>query len=148
MCTAGQYTLDNREVSLASSDSWLISNSERSLPLGCGQSLGSRLLDTSNKASAIVLRECILLLFFDVSNRNANKFILNVGYGHASGFLASHKIQFMPESLPNVTTTGLEINPVTGQSWTAEKESAANIPQMTEEEKEREAEKLFVLFQR
>ena len=41
---------------------------------------------------------------------------------------------------------GNEINPVTGQR--RDMELAVEGPEMTDEEKEREAEKLFVLFER
>ena len=41
---------------------------------------------------------------------------------------------------------GQEINPITGQRRDMEPEDA--LPEMTDEEKEREAEKLFVLFER
>lgn len=41
---------------------------------------------------------------------------------------------------------GLEINPVTGQR--KDMEPVDPGPEMTDEEKEREAEKLFVLFER
>ena len=41
---------------------------------------------------------------------------------------------------------GQEINPITGQRRDMEPEDI--LPEMTDEEKEREAEKLFVLFER
>ena len=41
---------------------------------------------------------------------------------------------------------GEDINPVTGQRLAAEPENPE--PEMTDEEKEREAERLFVLFER
>lgn len=40
------------------------------------------------------------------------------------------------------------INPVTGQTLEAEAQSGPDIPEMTEDEKLREAERLFVLFER
>ena len=43
---------------------------------------------------------------------------------------------------------GADVNPVTGQRWSAEDKQKADLPEMTEEEKEREAERLFVLFER
>jgi hypothetical protein len=67
-----------------------------------------------------------------------------IGYGYASGFLFSHNIP-VPPNVQNHSTR-LDINPVTGQRHDAEPE--LDLSQMTDEEKEREAEKLFVLFER
>jgi len=44
---------------------------------------------------------------------------------------------------PSTSSTGAPINPITGIV-----QQPANVPDMTDEEKEREAEKLFVLFDR
>ena len=78
----------------------------------------------------------------------------NIGYGFAAGFLSSHNID-VPASATgegsggrdNVSGRG-DINPITGQRWSAENKQKPDLPEMTEEEKEREAERLFVLFER
>ena len=71
---------------------------------------------------------------------------MQIGYGNAAGFLYNKGI-FAPPEVAS-TTSGEQIdgsiNPITGMV-DGPKEP---IPDMTDEEKEREAEKLFVLFDR
>ncbi|KAI4133420.1 MAG: hypothetical protein LQ338_000156 [Usnochroma carphineum] len=138
----------------------LPSNSERSQPLGQSNTLASRLLRLSNSAVAPSLRESIASLLFELSDKDATSFVRNVGYGFASGFLMTHDLPVpatategwstgasggdLGEKLTNVD--GKEVNPVTGQI--REMEPEASGEEMTEEEKEREAERLFVLFER
>jgi len=77
----------------------------------------------------------------------ANLFIRHVGYGNAAGFLMSKNILIPPSSASSSNTTHSDkpINPITGQYYDDEFPSLSN---MTDEEKEREAEKLFILFER
>lgn len=66
-----------------------------------------------------------------------------IGYGPCAGFLMNTGLA---SALPTTTTAQAgrrSVNPVTGEYETAEDES-----KMSEEEKEREAERLFVLFDR
>lgn len=68
-----------------------------------------------------------------------------VGYGNVAGFLFHKGILNAPSpgsNLPVMTPSGAEINPITG---IAQEKVDLN---MTDEEKESEAEKLFVLFDR
>jgi hypothetical protein len=123
---------------------------DRKQVLGRGKSLTSRLLRNSTNAMTPKLREAISHLFFDMSDKDASKFVLNVGYGYASGFLFQNNIP-VPESAseaPSSTASGRErpVNPITGQFVDEEKE--VELPEMSQEEKEREAERLFVLFER
>ena len=71
-----------------------------------------------------------------------------VGYGNVAGFLFNKGIMSAPPAgghgPPATTADGTPINPITG---VAQKQDDSG-PQMTDEEKEREAEKLFVLFDR
>ena len=101
-------------------------------------------------------------MLFECSDQDPTTFVRNVGYGFASGFLITHNLAVPEGSLrassggggddaedPGERLTrvdGLEINPVTGQR--KDKEPAISGPAMTDEEKEVEAEKLFVLFER
>ena len=131
----------------------LPSPSERSLALGRSPTLASHLLRLSTSALAPTLRETISQLLFDLSDRDATTFVRNVGYGFASGFLMTHDFPVPDAALrgedlgANVTTVdGREVNPVTGQRRDMEAEVEEEA--MTEEEKEREAERLFVLFER
>ncbi|KAL8854268.1 MAG: hypothetical protein Q9221_000982 [Calogaya cf. arnoldii] len=138
----------------------LPSNSERSQPLGQSNTLASRLLRLSNSPVAPSLRESVSSLLFELSDKDASSFVRNVGYGFASGFLMTHDLP-VPASATEGWSTGQnggdlgekltsvdgkEINPVTGQI--REMEPEAPEEEMTEEEKEREAERLFVLFER
>ena len=74
----------------------------------------------------------------------ASKFTQQVGYGNAVGFLVNKGIAMKP---PQVNDEEVEeINPITGQY--VSKEKLPDLKDMTDEEKEREAERLFVLFER
>jgi hypothetical protein len=117
----------------------------RSKPLGQGESLPSRLLRLSISPSLMNLRESISALFFELSDSDPTTFIHNIGYGYAAGFLSTHNVQ-VPETMMRADAQGADINPVTGQRLSAE--SPDSQPEMTDEEKEREAERLYVLFER
>lgn len=119
-------------------DGLLVPAHERDVPLGQSKSLGAKLLRLMN-TSTIAVRECISTLLYTISG-TPEKFVENVGYGHAIGFLTAHGLT------PKLANThgGVEINPVTGQNRANE----PSFDEMSDDEKEREAEKLFVLFQR
>ena len=128
--------------------SLLPQDEERDKPLGQSRSLASRVLRLHTSGGLTILPEAISGLLFDLSNRDARTFVHNIGYGHAAGYLMTHKIP-MPQDL--ITTANenigeVEINPITGQRVDAE--TPVSIPEMTDAEKEREAERLFVLFER
>lgn len=125
---------------------------ERDRPLGKSDTFSSRLLRLSTSPVAPNLKEGISSLLFELSDNDPATFIRNVGYGHAAGFLMTHNIS-LPESVINdvnangvTSVDGLEVNPITGQRLDREAKDLG--PDMTDEEKEREAEKLFVLFER
>ncbi len=141
----------------------LPSNEERAQPLGRAETLAAYLLRLSTSPVAPNLRESISSLMFELSDKDASSFVRNVGYGFASGFLITHdlpmpanaaegwstvesgeKLEDIGEKVTNVD--GREINPVTGQR--RDMEPVDQGPEMTDEEKEREAERLFVLFER
>ena len=135
----------------------LPSDAERAQPLGTSDSTASFLLRLSTSPAAPNIRESVSSLLFELSDSDATTFVRNVGYGFASGYLMTHNIPVPSSTLDpsgaedlgeKVTTTvdGQEINPITGQRRDMEPVDA--LPEMTDEEKEREAEKLFVLFER
>ncbi|CAE6477003.1 unnamed protein product [Rhizoctonia solani] len=64
-----------------------------------------------------------------------------IGYGNAAGFLYNKGIMAPPPE----SSAGDDVNPITG---TREVPSGPSLSGMTDEEKQREAEKLFVLFDR
>lgn len=72
-----------------------------------------------------------------------------VGYGNVAGFLFNKGVMSAPPAsgaagAPATTADGVPINPITGVA----QKPAPSEPEMSDEEKEREAEKLFVLFDR
>lgn len=124
---------------------------DRHAVLGHGDSLPSKLLNSSTDPTAPALRDAVSHLLFDLSDKDASTYVENVGYGFASGFLFQNNVP-VPSSLSaslskfDASGTQRPVNPITGQFL--DKEKFANAPEMTGEEKEREAERLFVLFER
>lgn len=123
-------------------------DTDRSLPIGQSKTLSSRLLKLSTSHFAN-LKVTISELMFVLSDKDAEKLTKSIGYGFAAGFLAARGIE-MPQSASETysATDDPETarNPITGQRWAAEPQDSG--PPMTKEEKEREAERLFVLFER
>ncbi|CAG7558492.1 unnamed protein product [Fusarium equiseti] len=117
---------------------------DRSEVLGKGDTLSAKLLQNFNNPLAPSIGTVIQHLLYDLSDNDPNKFVENVGYGFASGFLFQNNIPVPPSA--SEPGTQKPVNPVTGQHVDAEK--PVDEPEMTEEEKEREAERLFVLFER
>lgn len=127
----------------------LPTEADRNEVLGRSGTLTSWLLKNSINPATPQLREAILDLFFEMSDKDPSKFVDNVGYGFASGFLANRNLS-VPENAMGATAGGSDhsrpVNPVTGQFL--DRERHPDVPEMSEEEKEREAERLFVLFER
>lgn len=133
-------------------DRLLPSNSERERPLGRSDSLSARLLKLFVSARSPHLRELVPTLLFEASNKDPETFVHNVGYGYASGYLTNHQLP-IPETKEarngaavDDDDTDPDINFVTGQFLASEPPQQADP--MTEEEKLREAERLFILFER
>ena len=163
----------------------LPSDEDRNTPLGRTETFSSYLLRLSLAGGAPQIRDSIQNLLFELSDKDAKKFVQNVGYGFAAGFLFSHNLT-VPESATEAGSTledadaervllddtsknsvdgdktpqlidaeqafkpkkMIPVNPVTGQRLDREGEEELPIPEMTQEETEREAERLFVLFER
>jgi hypothetical protein len=136
---------------------WLLlpNDQDREQPLGKGETLSARLLQLSCSPNVPTLCDNISSLLFELSDKDANKFVKNIGYGFAAGFLMNNNMA-VPENAAEASSSAhdgdtdgdSEVNPITGQRWSAEDRQKADLPEMTEEEKEREAERLFVLFER
>lgn len=134
---------------------------DRQTPLGRAETLASRLLRLSTNPGTPQLRECTSSLQFDMSDKDARSFVHNVGYGFAAGFLFQHNVPIPENALEAWSTSGSDtsgarasqdshaldgkVNLITGQFLDMEEKVEID---MTEEEKEREAERLFVLFER
>jgi hypothetical protein len=150
------YELAPRDVKKYLKDLLLPNDEDRKQVLGRTETLASRLLRLSTSPVAPQLREAISNLLFEMSDKDARKFVRNVGYGFASGFLFQHDVP-IPENALDAWSTGdsdgrsstsshQQVNAVTGQA--VDFEAKFEGPDMTQEEKEREAEKLMVLFER
>jgi hypothetical protein len=145
------YEIAPEDVQQQIRDALLPTAEDRKSVLGRGETVSAKLLKHSTHPTAPALREAISHLLFDMSDRDASKFVENVGYGFASGFLFQNNVP-IPESASEAFSTGgadgaqQPVNPITGQFLSQEQHP--EVPEMTEEEKEREAEKLFVLFER
>ncbi|CAG8457461.1 15842_t:CDS:2 [Funneliformis mosseae] len=118
-------------------------NVDRSKPLEKGDSLTSRLIRLMTSVMLPHLKDNVSELLFSLCDQDANLFVHNVGYGNAAGFLMNRNIMIPPSTTAKYSDKS--INPITGQYFDNELPSLSN---MTDEEKEREAEKLFVLFER
>lgn len=154
-------------------DRLLPSDTDRAQPLGRTESLPSRLLRLSTSSTSPQLKEAISNLLFDMSDKDAASFVQNVGYGFASGFLFQHNVPIPENALEAWSTSGgtdaeaekggvaaseevgkpkekagkgRAVNPITGQLL--DMEAPHEGKEMTQAEKEREAEKLMVLFER
>lgn len=157
LCTLIRRVYEIASPKMKSWMRWLLlpNDQDRDQPLGKGQTLSARLLQLSCSSNLPSLRENISSLLFELSDKDASKFVKNIGYGFAAGFLLSHNIE-IPANAAEASSIasdddangGADVNPITGQRWSAEDKSKADLPEMTEEEKEREAERLYVLFER
>jgi hypothetical protein len=87
-------------------------------------------------------------MLYAIHESDASLLSASVGYGNVAGFLFNKGIMNAPPPpSSNVQAPAIpeNLNPITG---TYQRERSTELDEMTEEEKEREAEKLFVLFER
>jgi len=120
---------------------------DREQALGRGGSLPARLLRLTNDPITTDVGEVVSQLLFDLSDKDPSKFTENVGFGYASGFLARNNLS-VPANVASTanSSTTRAVNPITGQFL--DSEQFPDVPEMTEDEKMKEAERLFVLFER
>ena len=118
---------------------------DRKEALGKGTTLPHKLLHLSNMSMYPEVREVIMTMFFELSDKDPSRFVHNVGFGNAAGYLSTKGIEISQKDLGEAAGAA-DVNPITGQRVDAE--SVPDLPEMTDEEKEREAERLFVLFER
>ncbi|KAH8115763.1 guanine nucleotide exchange factor [Phellopilus nigrolimitatus] len=93
------------------------------------------------------LKDAVGELLFIACDSDAQALSGQIGYGNAAGFLFNKGILSAPPSGSSSgasAVTDPSVNPITGM---IQREQPSE-PEMTDEEKEREAEKLFVLFER
>ncbi|KAL1919381.1 uncharacterized protein VTP21DRAFT_2074 [Calcarisporiella thermophila] len=124
-------------------------DTDRTKPLGKGKSFTHRLIQLLTCITLNNSREAMGELLFTLCDEDANVFAHRVGYGNAAGFLMSRNIlipQPGSDRAHDEPSEGRTINPITGQFDDCA--PPVNLSEMTDEEKEREAERLFVLFER
>jgi hypothetical protein len=127
---------------------WLLlpEESDGSQPIGKSDTLSSRLLRLSTGPYPI-LKSAISQLLFSLSDCSPENLTRNIGFGFASGLLASNGLD-VPRTAGEAFSTSADParNPITGQRYDAEPVDTS--PPMSKAEREREAERLFVLFER
>ncbi|EEB06955.1 Ric8 family guanine nucleotide exchange factor synembryn family protein [Schizosaccharomyces japonicus yFS275] len=126
------------------------SEADRSASLAFGSGLPSRLLRLLVIPCFLQMPQQVAHLYYSLCRENAKVLTDTIGFGYASGILrvcqeptdstVSKDSLFSGLS----TATADNVNPITGGRTESEKP----VPEMSMEEKEREAERLFVLFQR
>ncbi|KAK0451971.1 guanine nucleotide exchange factor [Desarmillaria tabescens] len=125
---------------------------DRSAPLEGRSDMLGRCLRLMGSVYHPRLKDSVGEMLFAMSDSDARILSSLVGYGNVAGFLFNKGIMSAPpppggedpsSSTEPVAPDGKVINPITGN--TMEK---PDLPDMTEEEKEQEMEKLFVLFDR
>ncbi|KAI8813511.1 guanine nucleotide exchange factor [Cladochytrium replicatum] len=138
---------------------------DRSKPLDKGSAIPNVMIRFMTSVTMNNVRESASELLFELSGADASVLCEYVGYGNAAGFLF-HK-GLLPNRPSGASGTsgddasstmsgatllgrGQDVNPITGESGEAERQRAAQAEweAMTDEEKEREGEKLLVLFER
>ncbi|KAI1122074.1 guanine nucleotide exchange factor [Nemania abortiva] len=139
-----------QEVRISIGEKLLPTEADRNEILGRSASLPSWLLKNSTNPLAPKFRDMISDLLFDLSDKDASTFIKNVGFGFASGYLYNRNIPLPHDASEalnnNADGSDRPINPITGQFLDLERDPGG--PEMTEDERLREAERLFVLFER
>ncbi|KAG8851985.1 hypothetical protein FRB96_009001 [Tulasnella sp. 330] len=133
---------------------WLLPvDLDRSQPLEKRADILGRCLRMMASVYFPKLKDSIGEMLFALCNSDANMMGAQLGYGNIAGFLFNKGIMAPPP--PPKDSGGAagdyipddpDINPITGSKY--KPEGPDPLAGMTDEEKEREAEKLFVLFDR
>ncbi|KAJ3522042.1 hypothetical protein NMY22_g12060 [Coprinellus aureogranulatus] len=124
---------------------------DRSSPLEERADLLGRSLRLMGSVYHSRLKESIGEMLYAACENNASILSGFFGYGNVAGFLFNKGVMTAPPASeggpvvpPTTAANGEAINPVTGTTVQPKSE----VPEMTDEEKEREMEKLLVLFDR
>ncbi|KAG2069989.1 hypothetical protein BDR04DRAFT_1100654 [Suillus decipiens] len=128
---------------------WLVpENLDRTHPLERRADLLGRCLRLLASVYHSRLKDAMGEMLYAMCDSNATSLAGYFGYGNVAGFLFHKGVVSAPpvsagSGAPPTTASGLPINPITGTV-----EHPSETIDMTDEEKELEAEKLFVLFDR
>lgn len=135
------------EGSRARMREWIIpSDLDRSSPLESRADLLGRCIRLLSSVYHVRLKDSVGEMLFALSDSDAFTLSSLVGYGNVAGFLFNKGIMSAPPPPSGVDVAspdGKRINPITGNTMARPEEA-----EMTQEEKEEEMEKLFVLFDR
>ncbi|CAA7259506.1 unnamed protein product [Cyclocybe aegerita] len=130
---------------------WLIPDDlDRTSPLEQRSDLLGKCLRILGSVYHSRLKDSVGEMLFAIADSNATTLSALVGYGNVAGFLFHKGVVSAPvqpssdTNVPLTTPSGDAINPITG----IKEQPKSNLPEMDDEEKEREMEKLFVLFDR
>ncbi|KAF2837416.1 hypothetical protein M501DRAFT_937485 [Patellaria atrata CBS 101060] len=119
-------------------------NENKTSPHEASQKLPSRLLQLSTSSWTPNLRNSIQTLMFDLSDQSADTYVQNIGYSFAASFLVTENLA-IPTSASEAFSSAGQVKSVQAQKKDGEVPS--RTPSLIED-KEREAEKLFRLFER
>ncbi|RKP24995.1 guanine nucleotide exchange factor synembryn-domain-containing protein, partial [Syncephalis pseudoplumigaleata] len=121
---------------------------DRSQPVHQGDTLSARIIRAMTAPFLTRSRNMVSEFLYILHDENPDALVERVGFGNVAGFFVMRGIQFKPPSQSSMVdaATGQAVNPITGQRVDAQPSTSA--AEMTQEEKEREAERLFVLFDR
>jgi len=127
---------------------WIVPDDlDRSSPLEARADILGRCLRLLGSVYHTRLKDGVGELLYAMCDSDASNLSALVGYGNVAGFLFHKGILNAPPATVNSTfnpsTPNAPINPITGTTV----EPVASLD-MSDEEKEREMEKLFVLFDR
>ncbi|KAL8354220.1 hypothetical protein RB601_003871 [Gaeumannomyces tritici] len=123
----------------------LATNQDRQQPLGRGDSLPHLVVATTTEA-ATALKSVLASLLFELSDGIPDQLVHNVGFGCAAGLLQCLGLP-LTAPMPDVQRQTVATDPITGQQQSMEIGVQEGLPEMTREE-EREADRLFTLFER
>ncbi|KAJ1308320.1 hypothetical protein OPQ81_004031 [Rhizoctonia solani] len=114
---------------------------DRSSPLEKRDDFLGRCLRLMTSVYYPTLKDAIGEMLFVLCGSDGSALSAAIGYGNAAGYLYNRGIMAPPPA----SSADDDVNPITG---TREAPSGPSLSDMTDEEKQREAEKLFVLFDR
>ncbi|QRW01343.1 Guanine nucleotide exchange factor synembryn protein [Ceratobasidium sp. AG-Ba] len=114
---------------------------DRSSPLEKRDDFLGRCLRLMTSVYYPTLKDAVGEMLFTLCGSDGRALSAAIGYGNAAGFLYNKGIMAPPPA----SAGGDDVNPITG---TRQTDAGPSLSDMTEEEKQREAERLFVLFDR
>jgi Guanine nucleotide exchange factor synembryn len=116
----------------------LPSAKDREKVLGQGDSLPARLLRLSAAPLAPNLRQHVPALLFELSDKDARRFVQNVGYGFAAGFLVNNGVQIPSSAMEAWSTGEADESDITNPSRRGSRTTPASAPSGSEYFDERE----------